>query len=94
MQFFDRSPLCTLALARYLGRPVTRPLAEEVVRVAAERVFEPTVFLVRPLEAVHEAVYQEHCYALVDVHGGPVAERREFVQSVVSRPLAERSGTA
>ena len=113
VQFFDRSPLCTLALARYLGRPVTRPLAEEVVRVAAERVFEPTVFLVRPLgaleataarrvsyadalafEAVHEAVYQEHGYALVDVHGGPVAERREFVQWVVSRQLAERSGTA
>lgn len=112
VQVFDRSPLCTLALARYFGRPVTGLLAEEIVRVVAERVFEPTVFLVRPLgsiettaarrisyvdalafEAVHEAVYQEHGYTLVDVPAGPVAERREFVLWVMSRQLAERSGT-
>lgn len=43
---------------------------------------------------MHEAVCQEHGYALVDVHGGPAAERREFVQWVVSRQLAERAGSA
>src|SRR4051812_19249923 len=49
VQIFDRSPLCTLALARYLGRPVTPLLTQEVARVVAERVYQPTVFLVRPL---------------------------------------------
>jgi predicted ATPase len=104
VQIFDRSPLCTLALARHLGRPVTAPLAEEVARVVGERVYVPTVFLVRPLgfieptaarritypdalafEAVHEAVYREHGYELVDVPAAPIAERVEIVRSVLAR---------
>jgi predicted ATPase len=109
VQIFDRSPLCTLALTRYLARPVTPPLAEEVARVVAERVYQPTVFLVRPLgfieptaarritysdalafEAVHEAVYREHGYELVDVPAAPVAERVEIVQSVLARQQPDR----
>jgi predicted ATPase len=49
VQIYDRSPLCTLALARFLGRPVTPVLAEEVARVVDERVYRRGVFLVRPL---------------------------------------------
>src|SRR4051794_13594597 len=49
VQVFDRSPLCTLALARYLGHPVTPRLASEVERVVAEGVYERQVILVRPL---------------------------------------------
>ena len=45
--FFDRSPVCTLALSRYLGRPPSALLAAEVERVLASRVFERTVFFVR-----------------------------------------------
>ena len=45
----DRSVLCTLALARFLGRPVTPPLAAEVARVVRPAVYERTVFLLRPL---------------------------------------------
>lgn len=33
VQVFDRSPLCTLALALYLGEPVSPRLAREVTRV-------------------------------------------------------------
>jgi predicted ATPase len=45
--FFDRSPVCTLALARFLGLRVPAGLAAELDRIAAGRVYEPVVFLVR-----------------------------------------------
>jgi predicted ATPase len=45
--YFDRSPVCTLALSRYLGLTTSPLLAREVERVVAEHVYEPTVFLVR-----------------------------------------------
>jgi predicted ATPase len=49
VQVHDRSALCTLALARFLDRPVTPLLAAEVTRVTRERTFETAVFLVRPI---------------------------------------------
>jgi predicted ATPase len=108
VQVFDHSPLCTLALARYLDLPVTRGLAAEITRVVRERVYEPTVFLIRPLgfientaarrisypdsrafEAVHEAVYREHGFHLVDVDPGPVEHRVTVVEHHLT---AERDG--
>ena len=49
VQVFDRSPICTLALARYLGLPVTPSLAREVERVAAEGTYQPRVFFTQLL---------------------------------------------
>ncbi|GAB3850675.1 AAA family ATPase [Dactylosporangium cerinum] len=49
VQVFDRSPFCTLALARYLGLPVSPVLAEELDRVAAEGTYQPRVFFVQLL---------------------------------------------
>ncbi|GHJ43138.1 hypothetical protein Cs7R123_04800 [Catellatospora sp. TT07R-123] len=49
VQVFDRSPICTLALARYLGVPVTPTLAREVDRVVVERTYQPRVFFVQLL---------------------------------------------
>jgi predicted ATPase len=48
-QVFDRSPVCTLALARWMGHPVPAELRREIERVAAERGYERQVFFVRPL---------------------------------------------
>lgn len=45
--FFDRSPACTLALSRQLARPAPRCLIDEIERMAAEGVYERTVFFVR-----------------------------------------------
>ena len=45
--FFDRSPVCTLALSRYCGLAPSRLLAAEVERVVTEKVYEQTVFFVR-----------------------------------------------
>lgn len=45
--FFDRSPVCTLALSHYVGVEPSPLLAGEVDRVMAEGVYEKTVFFIR-----------------------------------------------
>jgi predicted ATPase len=45
--FFDRSPICTLALSRHLGRAASRHLLEEVNRLATQHLYERTVFFIR-----------------------------------------------
>jgi predicted ATPase len=47
--FFDRSPVCALALARFLGHPVSPLLRAELDRIVAEGVYQRRVFLVRGL---------------------------------------------
>ena len=100
VQVFDRSPLCTLALARYLQHPVGTLLRAEVERVVREQVYERKVLLVRPLgfvvataarrityedslafQAVHEAVYTEHGFELVDVPRGSTSQRVAAVEA-------------
>jgi predicted ATPase len=92
--FFDRSPVCTLALARFLGLPVPPALTAELERVRSTRIYEPRVFFVRnqgsvtptparrisfadslAFEAVHEQVYAELGFELVDVPAGPLPGR-------------------
>jgi predicted ATPase len=49
--FFDRSPVCTLALSRYIGlersAPASSLLAREVDRVLSDGSYEKTVFFIR-----------------------------------------------
>ena len=49
IQVFDRSPICTLALARFLGFVVSGPLARELERIEREAVYERRAFLVESL---------------------------------------------
>jgi predicted ATPase len=103
VQVYDRSPLCTLALARYLRRPITPLLAREVAQLVHKQVYEHSVFFVRPLgfvvptaarrisyqeslrfEAVHEAVYRERGFQLVDVLAGTINERAAAIDSYIS----------
>ncbi|MEV6119868.1 AAA family ATPase [Streptomyces sp. NPDC052077] len=49
VQVFDRSPVCTHALAHYLGRPVSSALTAEIQRITAEEVYERQVLFVRNL---------------------------------------------
>ncbi|MGW1463429.1 ATP/GTP-binding protein [Streptomyces sp. NPDC002308] len=49
VQVFDRSPVCTHALATYLGWPVSRALAAELERVTSQGIYERQVFFVRNL---------------------------------------------
>ena len=47
LQFHDRSVVCTVALARYLGFPITDLLGRELARIRAEDIFQPRVFFIR-----------------------------------------------
>jgi predicted ATPase len=47
--FFDRSPVCTLALSRFLGLPPSQLLADEIDRVTRDQVYCEAVFFVRNL---------------------------------------------
>ncbi|MGI5242576.1 AAA family ATPase [Dactylosporangium sp. CA-139066] len=47
VQVFDRSPVCTLALAVYSGLPPTAALAAEAARIAREGTYERRVLFVR-----------------------------------------------
>ncbi|MDA1360136.1 AAA family ATPase [Glycomyces luteolus] len=49
VQYFDRSPVCTLALARLQNRPVGPALAAELDRIKAEAVYERRVLFVEHL---------------------------------------------
>lgn len=48
-QIYDRSQVCTLALARYLRHPVTITLSEEIDRVLQDGIYQRQVLFVRPI---------------------------------------------
>jgi predicted ATPase len=61
--FFDRSPVCTLALSRFLGFPTSPLLAAEVDRAVAEGGYETTVFFVRNQGFVRPTAARRISYA-------------------------------
>ena len=100
--FFDRSPVCTLALARFAGLPVPGLLAAELDRALAGRVYEPEVFFVRnqgfvtptaarridfadslDFEHVHEQVYAELGFRLIEVPAGSLPARAALIAAAV-----------
>lgn len=49
VEFYDRSPVCTLALAQYAGFEPSRALSAELDRVIAQEIYQRQVFFVRPI---------------------------------------------
>lgn len=49
VQFFDRSPVCTYALSRWLGFPISTTLDDEMKRICADRIYERQVFFIENL---------------------------------------------
>lgn len=49
LQWYDRSPICTLALSRYLGYPLSATLVEELERIERERIYQRQVFFIEHL---------------------------------------------
>ncbi len=49
LAFYDRSPICTLALSTYLGYPVSAALSAEIDRIRRERSYDRRVFFVREI---------------------------------------------
>ena len=95
VQLHDRSVLCTLALARFLGYPVPAVLAAETGRVLREQVFEPAVFLLRPLGFVEATAARRISYAdslvFEKVHEAVYAEYGFELISIPAAPVAERA---
>jgi predicted ATPase len=71
VMFIDRSPVCTLALCRYLGVPVPALVAAEVDRVVAQQPYA-AVFFIRNLGYVEPTAARritfEDSLAFEDVH--------------------------
>jgi len=49
VQVFDRSPVCTLALARFLGFPIPDVLRRELDRIDRHAIYERRVFFIEGL---------------------------------------------
>ncbi|HEX9131501.1 MAG TPA: AAA family ATPase [Ktedonobacteraceae bacterium] len=49
LQWHDRSPICTLALSRYLGYPPSPYLLEEIARIEREAIYLSQVFFIEHL---------------------------------------------
>jgi predicted ATPase len=49
IQFHDRSIICTIALASYLGHPSRGVLSQELERIESERIFQNRVFFIQNL---------------------------------------------
>ena len=62
VQFLDRSPLCSLALARYLRLPVSQATLEEVAAVIDGALAESDVFLLRPLGFIERTAARQISY--------------------------------
>jgi predicted ATPase len=63
VQLYDRSPLCTLALARYAGLEPGAALTAEVRRVERERTYQRLVFLILPIGFVTPTAARRIGYA-------------------------------
>ncbi|HLI09866.1 MAG TPA: AAA family ATPase [Ktedonobacteraceae bacterium] len=49
LQWYDRSPMCTLALSRYLGYSPSASLLEELGRIEREAIYQRQVFFIEHL---------------------------------------------
>ena len=94
--FFDRSPVCTLALSRYLGYPNSALLTEEVDRLLRCGSYSSTVFFVRSLGFVTPTAARRISVAdslvFEQVHERTYRDLGFRVVDVPPAPLAERVG--
>jgi predicted ATPase len=92
--FFDRSPVCTLALSRWLGYPESALLTAEVDRLLRCRSFASTVFFVRSLGTVTPTAARRISFAdslrFEVVHEQTYRELGFQLVDVPPGPLAER----
>jgi predicted ATPase len=62
VQVYDRSPVCTLALCRYLGYPVPAVLTAEISRIGRDRIYR-RAFLVRNIGSVEPTAARRISFA-------------------------------
>jgi predicted ATPase len=93
--FFDRSPVCTLALSRFLDLPDSPLLASEVGRILAEGSYEMTAFFIRNQGFIQPTAARRISYAdslaFEQLHELTYRELGFGLIEVPSGPLAERA---
>ncbi len=94
--FFDRSPVCTLALSRYLGYPESALLTAEVGRLLRCGSYARTVFFVRSLGFVTPTAARRISLAdslvFEEVHERTYRDLGFRLVDVPPGPLAQRVG--
>ncbi len=97
VQVFDRSPICTLALARFLGFPVSEALAGELARIKQEAIYQSSVFFVRNLGFVTPTearqINFEDSLRFEAVHEATYKELGYDLCFIAAAPLALRTKT-
>jgi predicted ATPase len=92
---FDRSPVCTLALSRFLDLPTSACLAAEVERVLAQQAYEQAVFFVRGLGFIEltaaRRITLADSLAFEQVHERTYSELGFRLINVAAGALAERA---
>ena len=92
--FFDRSPVCTLALSRYLGLGTSPLLAGEVDRVVAGGAYETTAFFIRNQGHVQPTAARRISYedslAFEKIHEQTYRDLGFRLVEVPAGPLADR----
>ncbi len=92
--FFDRSPVCTLALSRWLGRPESMLLSAEVGRLLHCGTYASTVFFVRSRGSVTPTAARRISLAdsllFEEVHERTYRELGFRLIDVPPGPLADR----
>jgi len=93
--FFDRSPVCALALARFLGHAVSPLLRTELDRIVAEGAYQRRVFLVKGLGFITPTAARrislDEASAFERVHEEAYRELGFDLVSVEPGPPAERA---
>jgi predicted ATPase len=94
--FFDRSPVCTLALSRWLGYAASPLLTAEVDRLLRSGSYASTVFFVRTLGFVTPTAARRISFAdslrFEQVHERTYRDLGFQLVDVPPGPLAERVG--
>ncbi|MCO8269239.1 AAA family ATPase [Actinoplanes sp. TRM 88003] len=92
--FFDRSPVCTLALSRYAGVEPSAGLLAELDRIREDGFYEPHVFFVRNLGFVRPTAARRISFveslAFERIHQEAYAEMGFTIVDVPAGPLEDR----
>jgi predicted ATPase len=92
--FFDRSPVCTLALNRHLRGPESQPLAREINQILAAGTYQNTAFFIRNLGYVAPTaarrISYEDALAFERIHEQTYRELGFLLVDVPAGPLPGR----
>lgn len=94
MQFFDRSPICTYALARYLNYEPFPLLLEELARIEHNSIYQKQVFFIenlgfcQPTEA--RRISFEEALAFEKIHEEAYVQLGYHCFKIPALPLEER----